>query len=75
MNFLAIPQNEQITVRKDAGLTLGTWVIRIQAKLLPLAAHQAYGLVITGDAIVTPPAQGLSPSPISSTLLLKCPSK
>ena len=75
MNFVAILQNEQITIRKETGLMIGTWIIRIQAKLLPLATHQAYGLVITGDAIVTPPAQGLSPSPISSTLLLKCPSK
>ena len=57
----------------SADLVVGQWTVKIQAKMLPYIAHQAYSLIITADGIVTPPINRSSPTKISPKLFQKCP--
>ena len=45
----------------------------VQAKALPYIGLQSFSLVITVDGVVLPPTVGSGPTPLSQTLLQKCP--
>ena len=62
-----------MTVNKANGLKTGDWSVSVQAKALPYIGQQSFSLVITVDGVVLPPTVGSGPTPLSQTLLQKCP--